>query len=212
MGYSARYHMASLAAVFLALAIGILIGVRVRRRDRFRHPREPREQPHGDLEDARDRADELTRELELPTRSASASYPTLVGDRLAGRSIGILALGEISERPRRRNRGGARADRRRAGRGGGDPRAAGSRASWPIDSRAPASPICEENLDACRRSAPAWAASSRSAGRCSTRAATSSPAPAAASADLDGVIVVRDQPTDLERRGARRRPTASRPA
>ena len=27
MGYSARYHAASLAAVFLALAIGILIGV-----------------------------------------------------------------------------------------------------------------------------------------------------------------------------------------
>ena len=29
MGYSARYHAASLAAVFLALAIGILIGVRL---------------------------------------------------------------------------------------------------------------------------------------------------------------------------------------
>ena len=27
MGYSARYHAASLAAVFLALAVGILIGV-----------------------------------------------------------------------------------------------------------------------------------------------------------------------------------------
>ena len=27
MGYSARYHVASLAAVFLALAVGILIGV-----------------------------------------------------------------------------------------------------------------------------------------------------------------------------------------
>ncbi len=27
MGYSGRYHAASLAAVFLALAIGILIGV-----------------------------------------------------------------------------------------------------------------------------------------------------------------------------------------
>jgi len=27
MGYSGRYHAASLAAVFIALAIGILIGV-----------------------------------------------------------------------------------------------------------------------------------------------------------------------------------------
>ena len=54
MGYSARYHVASLAAVFLALAIGILIGaefgddvVSGARRTSRRASRRPRDRPRA---------------------------------------------------------------------------------------------------------------------------------------------------------------------
>ena len=96
MGYSARYHMASLAAVFLALAIGILIGsefgdeIVSDTRDNLENSLT------GNLEDAQDRADDLSRDLELSDAFGERVYPTLVGDRLADRSIGILALGDIS--------------------------------------------------------------------------------------------------------------------
>jgi len=96
MGYSARYHMASLAAVFLALAIGILIGsefgdeIVSDTRDNLESSLT------GNLEDAQDRADDLSRDLELSDAFGERVYPTLVGDRLADRSIGILALGDIS--------------------------------------------------------------------------------------------------------------------
>ena len=45
MGYSGRYHAASLAAVFVALAIGILIGVGTRAQRRLGHDRGPRAEP-----------------------------------------------------------------------------------------------------------------------------------------------------------------------
>ena len=96
MGYSARYHMASLAAVFLALAIGILIGsefgdeIVSDTRDNLESSLT------GNLEDAQERADDLARDLELSEAFGERVYPTLVGDRLAERSIGILALGDIS--------------------------------------------------------------------------------------------------------------------
>ena len=97
MGYSSRYHMASLAAVFLALAIGILIGSEFGD-EIISDTRANLENSLTDnLEDAQDRADDLRRDLELSEAFGESVYPTLVGDRLTDRSIGILALGEISE-------------------------------------------------------------------------------------------------------------------
>ena len=96
MGYSSRYHMASLAAVFLALAIGILIGSEFGD-DVVSDTRANLENSlTGNLEDAQDRADDLASDLELSEAFGERVYPTLVGERLEGRSIGILALGEIS--------------------------------------------------------------------------------------------------------------------
>lgn len=95
MGYSARYHMASLAAVFLALAIGILIGSEFGD-DVVSSTRNNLENSlTEDLEDAQDRADELAQELDLSEDFAERIYPTLVGDRLADRQIGIVAFGDI---------------------------------------------------------------------------------------------------------------------
>jgi hypothetical protein len=96
MGYSSRYHIASLAAVFLALAVGILIGSEFGDEIVSDTRNNLENSLTENLEDAQDRADDLARDLELSNAFAERVYPTLVGDRLEERSIGILALGDIS--------------------------------------------------------------------------------------------------------------------
>lgn len=95
MGYSARYHAASLAAVFLALAIGILIGVGFGE-DVVEGTQKNLEQSlEGDLEEARNQAEELQGELSRSDEFAEQVFPALVADRLAGQRIGLLALGDL---------------------------------------------------------------------------------------------------------------------
>src|SRR3712207_4978231 len=96
MGYSSRYHMASLAAVFLALAIGILIGSEFGDEVVSNTRANLENSLTGNLEDAQERADDLAGELELSEAFGERVYPTRVGDRLADRRIGIVALGDIS--------------------------------------------------------------------------------------------------------------------
>jgi hypothetical protein len=95
MGYSARYHATSLIAVFLALAIGILIGAEFGG-DALTSTRKDLENSlTGNLQDARSRADELNGKLARSDEFASRVYPALVRGRLAGRRIGIVALGDL---------------------------------------------------------------------------------------------------------------------
>jgi len=95
MGYSARYHATSLVAVFLALAIGILIGAEFGG-DALTNTRKDLEQSlTGNLQDARARADELDGKLARSDEFADRVYPALVRNRLAGRRIGVVALGDL---------------------------------------------------------------------------------------------------------------------
>jgi Copper transport outer membrane protein, MctB len=95
MGYSARYHAVSLIAIFLALAIGILIGAALGG-DTLTDTRRNLENSLTDnLQDARDRADELNGELGRANEFADRVYPVLVRDQLAGKRIGIVALGGL---------------------------------------------------------------------------------------------------------------------
>jgi hypothetical protein len=95
MGYSARYHATSLIAVFLALAIGILIGAEFGG-DALTSTRKNLEHSlTGNLQDARSRADELSGRLARSDEFADSVYPALVRNRLAGRRIGIVALGGL---------------------------------------------------------------------------------------------------------------------
>jgi hypothetical protein len=95
MGYSARYHAVSLIGVFLALAIGILIGAEFGG-DALNNTRKNLEQSlTGNLQDARERADELNGKLARSDEFASRVYPALVRDRLEGRRIGVVALGDL---------------------------------------------------------------------------------------------------------------------
>jgi hypothetical protein len=95
MGYSARYHATSLIAVFLALAIGVVIGAALGG-DTLTDTREDLERSlTGNLEDARERADQLSGELGRSNEFAERVYPVLVRDRLRGMRIGVVALGGL---------------------------------------------------------------------------------------------------------------------
>jgi copper transport outer membrane protein MctB len=95
MGYSARYHAASLIAVFLALAIGILIGAEFGG-DALTSTRKDLEHSLvGNLQDARSRADELNGQLNRADEFGERVYPVLTRGRLAGRWLAIVALGGL---------------------------------------------------------------------------------------------------------------------
>jgi hypothetical protein len=95
MGYSARYHAASLIAVFLALAIGILVGAEFGG-DALNSTRKNLEASLvGNLQDARSRADELNGELGRSNEFAERVYPVLARDQLDGKRIAIVALGGL---------------------------------------------------------------------------------------------------------------------
>lgn len=95
MGYSARYHAASLIAVFFALAAGILIGAEFGG-DALKNTRRDLEHSLvGNLQDARSRADELSGELGRADEFGERVYPVLTRDRLAGRRIAIVAFGDL---------------------------------------------------------------------------------------------------------------------
>jgi hypothetical protein len=92
MGYSARYHAASLAAVFVALAIGILIGVGLG--DKVKGTTKDLEASlKNDLADARGHVDSLEGELNRERDFAQQAYPALVDKVLRGDRVAVVALG-----------------------------------------------------------------------------------------------------------------------
>jgi hypothetical protein len=95
MGYSARYHAVSLVAVFIALAIGILIGAEFGGDTLSNTRRNLEESLVGNLQDARDRSEQLGGELGRSNEFAERVYPVLVRDQLDGRRIGLIAIGEL---------------------------------------------------------------------------------------------------------------------
>ena len=101
MGYSGRYHAASLAAVFLALAIGILIGVGFGS-DVVSGTAEDLESSLGsDLDRRNERIGELEDELDREAEFGQLAYPGL-GRRPAARARD--RAGRL-RRPRRGGRG-----------------------------------------------------------------------------------------------------------
>jgi hypothetical protein len=95
MGYSARYHATSLIAVFLALAIGILIGAEFGGDALTNTRRDLEHSLVGNLQDARSEAEELSGDLGRSNEFAERVYPALTRDRLEGKRIAIVALGGL---------------------------------------------------------------------------------------------------------------------
>jgi hypothetical protein len=95
MGYSGRYHATSLIAVFLALAVGILIGAEFGGDALTKTRKDLEHSLVGNLQDARSRADELSGQLGDSDEFGERVYPVLTRDKLAGKRLAIVALGGL---------------------------------------------------------------------------------------------------------------------
>src|SRR6266516_258491 len=96
--FDLRYHVASLAAVFLALVIGILVGVGISDTgyvDKgYRGLLEQRiAKLQSDLSDARTHADNLAAQQRATQAFVTATYPELMTNRLRGKNIALVFLG-----------------------------------------------------------------------------------------------------------------------
>src|SRR2546423_4012912 len=103
--FDLRYHVASLAAVFLALVIGILVGVGISDRGLVdKAQRGLLEQRiaelQKDLRAAHRRTDDLTAQQEATQSYVTATYPALMDNRLRGKRIALVFLGPVSLRVR----------------------------------------------------------------------------------------------------------------
>jgi len=95
MGYSGRYHATSLIAVFLALAIGILIGAEFGGDALTSTRRNLEASLVNNLQDARSKTDELNGQLGRSNEFADRVYPVLTRDQLDGKRLAIIALGDL---------------------------------------------------------------------------------------------------------------------
>lgn len=93
-----RYHALSLVAVFLALMIGLLLGVAIGDQGLVSSAeRNVRDSLRKDVRQANARSADLRRELNQRDRVDEALYPLLVEDRLAGQRIGLIGLGDLPD-------------------------------------------------------------------------------------------------------------------
>ena len=95
MGYSSRYHVASLAAVFIALAIGILIGAALGSDVVSGTAENLEEDLSEDLDQVRAENAGLREELDFEVRFSERLAPAVMADRLAAQDIGLIGLGDI---------------------------------------------------------------------------------------------------------------------
>lgn len=93
MGYSARYHAVSIAAVFLALAIGILIGAGFGNDVVKKETNNLEKSLKGDVVAARSRAEQLQADLNQEREFGEAAYPALVGGLLSHERVAVIGLG-----------------------------------------------------------------------------------------------------------------------
>jgi Copper transport outer membrane protein, MctB len=98
--FDLRYHVASLAAVFLMLVVGILVGVGISGRG-FVDDAE-RDRLNGQIADLRSEVDaananveDLERRQEAAQDFVASAYPVLAENRLAGKQVAVLVLGSV---------------------------------------------------------------------------------------------------------------------
>src|SRR5829696_1843455 len=98
--FDLRYHAVSLAAVFLALIIGILVGVGITRGGFVSSAeRGVLNSQIAELRDQRDAARQRSAELEQEEQATlqyvDATYPALMADRLKEKKIVLVSIGEM---------------------------------------------------------------------------------------------------------------------
>ena len=102
-----RYHVASLAAVFIALVIGILVGVGLSSRGSVSNPEKA--SLHRIINDQKDKIGVLNRQVSSLRQQQDAdrgyidaTAPVVMADRLVGERIGLVFIGPISGPLRRK--------------------------------------------------------------------------------------------------------------
>ena len=98
--FDLRYHVASLAAVFLMLVVGILIGVGISgrgfvddaERNRFNEKIAGLQE---EVDAANATADDFERRQEAAENFVESAYPALAAKRLEGKNVAMLVLGPV---------------------------------------------------------------------------------------------------------------------
>ena len=98
--FDLRYHVASLAAVFLALVIGILVGVGISsggfvQKSERRILNDKIDELQHSLDAARLRTGDLSRTQRGATTYVEESYPLLMANRLASRRVALVFVGPV---------------------------------------------------------------------------------------------------------------------
>ena len=103
--FDLRYHLTSLTAVFVALVLGILIGIGLSTTETVRESDlQNLERDVARLERERDAANERAAQLNLLQKDTATfieeAYPALIHDRLAGKRFALVFAGSIDDRIR----------------------------------------------------------------------------------------------------------------
>ena len=95
-----RYHALSLAAVFIALVVGLLLGVAIGDKELVSSAqRDLRSSLRADVRQADTERDQAKARLREQQQFADAAYPILTKDQLRGRRIGLVVLGNDDGAP-----------------------------------------------------------------------------------------------------------------
>lgn len=93
-----RYHAMSLAAVFVALALGLLLGVTLGDTSLVADARGGLEDSlKGDLNEARQESSDRKDQIERQTEFMGAAYPQLVNDRMAGQRVATIGSAGVAQ-------------------------------------------------------------------------------------------------------------------
>jgi hypothetical protein len=95
-----RYHALSLAAVFIALIVGLLLGVAIGDKELVSSAqRDLRSSLRADVRKADSERDAANKRLREQEQFADAAYPILTRGELRGRKIGLVLLGDDDDAP-----------------------------------------------------------------------------------------------------------------
>ena len=93
-----RYHALSLISVFLALVLGLLLGVAIGDKGLVSSAeRDIRASLRGDVRKAQAESENLRSQLDEQNKFLQEAYPLMVGSRLIGERVGVVTLGNISD-------------------------------------------------------------------------------------------------------------------
>ena len=102
--FDLRYHVASLAAVFFALVIGILVGVALASHglgnsDRLNYQRQIAA-AQGEIQRLNGQVTTLSQSAKAGTSFLTNAYAAVMGDRLRGKKIAVLSIGAVDQKLR----------------------------------------------------------------------------------------------------------------